>query len=311
MKRILRVIACAALTLSAASNCACAAPQAAQVGGDNPAVSIQPALAWQIEVAVRAHATLPPEAQVHVGHLSPGPLPGYDLVEVNVTSPTQSYRPISFLISADRTRLMEYRQLALDPDPRSSVASLDRPSRGGPASAPVLIINFDDLECPFCAQFNRTLFPAVIAKYKDQVRIVDLDFPSEGHPWALHAAIDVGCLAAQSSDAYWQSVDEIHSELHLIDVPENTVDNASRTIDSIIRKVGEQRKLNLPTLNACIQQQDSEGVAASVREGNSVNVGRTPTIFINGAKVEGTVPLPFLYQMIDSALLAQGKTLSH
>ena len=36
----------------------------------------------------------------------------------------------------------------------------------------------------------------------------------EIHPWAMHAAVDANCLAAQNSDAYWDFADYIHANQH-------------------------------------------------------------------------------------------------
>ena len=57
------------------------------------------------------------------------------------------------------------------------MSSAGRPARGGPANAPVMIVGYDDLECPYCAQMNAEIFPALLDRYKDQVRVVYRDFP--------------------------------------------------------------------------------------------------------------------------------------
>jgi len=48
----------------------------------------------------------------------------------------------------------------------------------------VLVVGYDDLECPFCAQMNAEIFPAILDRYKDQVRVVYAIFRSTNiHPW--------------------------------------------------------------------------------------------------------------------------------
>jgi len=61
-------------------------------------------------------------------------------------------------------------------------------------------------------------------------------------------------------------------------------------------------------LAVCIEKQDATAVNRSRREGDAMGVEATPTLFINGAKTDGAVPLEFILQMIDDALVAQGKT---
>ena len=74
------------------------------------------------------------------------------------------------------------------------------------------MINFDDLECPYCARLHQELFPATIEHYKDLVRFVYKDDPlTDMHPWAMHAAVDANCLAAQSGPVYWTYVDYLHA----------------------------------------------------------------------------------------------------
>ena len=41
--------------------------------------------------------------------------------------------------------------------------------------------------------------------------------------------------------------------------------------------------------------------------GEKFGVTHTPTVFVNGAKFEGAVPMDFVFDMVDSALKAEGK----
>jgi protein-disulfide isomerase len=86
-----------------------------------------------------------------------------------------------------------------------------RPIRGDEA-AKVEIINFDDLECPYCAHLNSELSSETMAHYKGLIKIVYKDLPMEEiHPWAMHAAVDANCLADLNSKAYWAYVDFVHA----------------------------------------------------------------------------------------------------
>jgi hypothetical protein len=42
--------------------------------------------------------------------------------------------------------------------------------------------------------------------------------------------------------------------------------------------------------------------------GESLGVDATPALFINGEKLEGALPLEYVYRMIDNALIASGQT---
>ncbi len=51
-----------------------------------------------------------------------------------------------------------------------------RPSRGA-KSAKVVVINFDDFECPFCSRMHQTLFPEIFKEYGDRVNFIYKDDP--------------------------------------------------------------------------------------------------------------------------------------
>ncbi len=118
---------------------------------------------------------------------------------------------IDFLISDDSTKLIHLDTIDLTKSPEDSISIADRPIRGNPA-AKVTIINFDDLECPYCARMHQELFPATLDHYQGQVRFIYKDDPlTDLHPWAMHAAVDANCLAAQSGSVYWTYVDYLHT----------------------------------------------------------------------------------------------------
>jgi protein-disulfide isomerase len=59
-------------------------------------------------------------------------------------------------------------------------------------------------------------------------------------------------------------------------------------------------------LNACLKAQDDAAVRASVKEAQEVGVQATPTIFINGMKIDGAVPPNELRAAIERALRDTG-----
>jgi protein-disulfide isomerase len=174
----------------------------------------------------------------------------------------------------------------------------------------VVIVGFDDLECPFCAQMNAELFPAILNRYKDQVRIVYRDFPLDIHPWAMRAAVDADCLGAVTTEGYWNFVDYVHAHAAEIPREEKTTAKADQMLDKIALDEGTRQKVNQPELVACVLKQDSSKVKASVDEAlkEPLSLGSAPTLFINGEKVEGVVPVETLYRIIDGALTAAGQT---
>ena len=74
----------------------------------------------------------------------------------------------------------------------------------GSADAPVTIIEFTDLQCPYCAAFDKQTFPKLRKAYIDtgKVRYTSRDLPLPMHPHAVPAAVAARCAGEQ--DRYWE-----------------------------------------------------------------------------------------------------------
>jgi len=267
---------------------------------------LSPQLKWRVEVIFRAHAELPPESTVDIGPRTASPVPGYDQVEISYIANGVRSKPVDLLLSKDGTKMAQFRELDMPFTTLTSASDETRPGRGGPSRAPVQVVVFDGLECPFCARLNQTLFPALLDRYDNQVHVVYQDMPSEGHPWAVRAAVDTNCLAKYSAPAYWEAVDQIHKVSSDVGGPERTLAKANEEIDAIVLGIAKQRELDGSAMDACVAKQDGSIIKRSQVEAETLGVVRTPTLFINGAKIEGAVPLPFLFQIVDGALRSQG-----
>lgn len=261
---------------------------------------------------LRQKANLPPQSTVMVGGRTPSDFPGYDTVTLVVQNEGRSSKPIVFLLSKDGKTLAQFTKFDISADPKSLVSGAGRPARGGPENAPVQIVNFDDLECPFCARLHATIFPALTERYGDKVRIVYKDFPLDQHPWAMRAAIDSNCLGAQSTPGYWAEVDYIHAHGTEIGTDlkdpkaEKTLARAGEQLDALTREQGKFRKVDATLLDACLAKQDATAINASKELGLAMGIESTPTVFINGDKLDGAVSLEFLYGIIDQALRVAG-----
>jgi len=253
---------------------------------------------------VRSRFGVPAEYEIHVGEHTKSEFAGYDTVPVTFMHGDKS-SSISFLISKDGKTLARLDTYDLTRPPTESVSTEGRPAVGS-ASAPVTIVNFDDLECPFCARMQEELFPATEARYKGLVRIVYRDFPLvDIHPWAMRAAIDSNCLGAQSEPGYWNLVGYVHAHAH--DFPREDLAAAARSLDKLTRDEGERQKVDLKQLDACVAAQDDKLVRASMKAGDALGVDGTPALFINGVRVPaGAQPTEVFWPMIDRALQDAG-----
>ena len=82
-----------------------------------------------------------------------------------------------------------------------------------------------------------SLFPVTIERYKDKVRFVYKDDPlTEMHPWAMQAAVDANCIAAQNSQVYWNYVDYLHSHGQEVNGEDRDVKKSFAALDRIARE---------------------------------------------------------------------------
>jgi protein-disulfide isomerase len=269
---------------------------------------LSPELSRRVEVLIRTKTKVPPNYDIQIGPRAKSDVPGFDEIVVIFTAEGQTSKPITFLLSNDGKTVAQFTKYDISQDPKELVSAANRPARGGPAGAPVVIVGFDDLECPYCAKMHAELFPALTARYKDQVRIVYRDFPLDQHPWAMRAAINANCLGALSPTGYWNLVDYIHAHAGELGGTDKSLAKANETLDTLAREEGKRQKVDVAALNACIAKQDDTAVKASMKTAEELGVDSTPALFINGEKLEGAVPLEYVYKMIDNALTASGQT---
>ncbi|HYA23530.1 MAG TPA: thioredoxin domain-containing protein [Terriglobales bacterium] len=262
----------------------------------------------RIEREVRSYYSLPPTVKVTVGPLRPSDFPNYDALTINIdgNGKKQDYE---FLLSKDGKTLVRMTKLDLTKDPYAeTMKKIDlagRPVRGN-KDAKVVVVNFDDFQCPFCSRMHQTLFPELLKEYGDRVEFVYKDFPlSEIHPWATHAAVDANCLAAQNSDAYWDLADYIHGNQHQIS-SEKTREGEFAALDRLTTEQGQRHNLDQTKLQSCIKAQNEDAIKASVKEGESVGVSATPTLFINGQEMDGALPAGDVRAVLDNALQQAG-----
>ena len=274
------------------------------------AQSAPPDLALKIEHQVRAFYSLPPDVKVTVGAITPASeVPGYDSVSVNLDDGGKQ-KNYAFLLSKDRATMLRVTKFDLSKDAYTDLMSkIDvsgRPSRGA-KGAKVVVVNFDDFECPFCSRMHQTLFPDVLREYGDRVTFIYKDYPlAEIHPWAIHAAVDAGCLAAQNNDAFWDFADYMHANKQVIDSG-RTPDARLDVVDKMAMMQGQRHNVDSSKLAACLKAQNEDQVRASMKEADSLGVSATPTLFINGQKIDGAVPISELRAALDTALRDAGQ----
>jgi protein-disulfide isomerase len=312
------VAGCALIAATAACSAQQTPASAASSGSTSSAAPADPANAQgttpivdrKIENMIRAELNVPPQYLIAIGGRQKSDVSGFDTIPVTFSLPNEPQRKqtIDFLLSKDSNTLARLSKWDIGTDPTSQLPLEGRPVRGNP-DARVTIVNFDDLECPYCAAMNSEFFPRTLNRYKGLVKFVYLDYPlAQIHPWAMHAAVNANCLATQNANAYWNYVDYLHTHGQDITGPDRDLAKSNVTLDKLADQEGARDQLDASKLDACLAKQDDTKIMAEMRAADKAGVEATPTFFVSGERWAGQLEENQLWTMIDRALTEQGIT---
>jgi hypothetical protein len=161
----IRLFACC-LAVVFAARCPAQAPSPA---GPATSVPANPAVDRRVETLIRSKFSVPPDYDLIIGGKTKSDIPDYDNLPVTVSHKGKQ-TTINFLISKDGNTLARLEKFDLSKDPALAIDVDGRPTRGD-AAAKVEIINFDDLECPYCARMNTELSTITRASSRSFTRI--------------------------------------------------------------------------------------------------------------------------------------------
>lgn len=167
---------------------------------------------------------------------------------------------------------------------RDLTTSLPATVRGA-GEARVVVIEFSDYQCPYCAKYARESFPQVMAEFVDtsKIRYAFRNFPLQSiHPLAFGAARAAECAGSQGR--FWKMHERLFAD--------------SRKLDDL--SLVEQAKsipLDMAVFGACL----GEGAAASkiredITEGERLGVTATPTFLVGVVRDDGKVDLKLRFR---------------
>jgi protein-disulfide isomerase len=151
----------------------------------------------------------------------------------------------------------------------------------GKADAPITIFEFFSLTCPHCADFEEHTYPKVKAEWVDtgKAKIVYRDYPLDQN--ALKAAMVARCAPP---DRYPAFVEVLFKQ--------QLVWGMQRDPTESLKKIAALGGIGADQFDKCINDQDlSKQIVAEEYEAQQQNgVDSTPTFFVNGKKVVGSLP---------------------
>ncbi|MGH9467261.1 MAG: thioredoxin domain-containing protein [Terriglobales bacterium] len=199
-----------------------------------------------------------------------------------------------FLITADGREIIEGEAQPLSVDPWAANRAKLR-LRGAPAmgkaNAPVTVVEFSDLECPYCRE-EAAGIDQLMDVDPGQARIIFKYFPlTKIHPWSMDAAEAAVCVAAQGSTQFWNFERAVFADQAKI-TPEDAKVR--------LRDFAGESGANLSQYDACLQQPSTHAdVEASIANGKALGVTSTPTLFIDGRLIPGAIPEQQLQLLVD------------
>lgn len=170
----------------------------------------------------------------------------------------------------------------------------------GRQDAPVSIIEFTDLQCPYCARFATRTFPELRRNYVDtgKVRYVSRDLPLPFHAHAVPAAVAARCAGEQGR--YWEFREALFAgQARLATAP---YDEIARHFGLDVGRFGECRRDGRQEANvrADLALARSHGIASTP----TFVIGRLVDGVFQGETVSGAKPYEELAARIDALLAA-------
>jgi protein-disulfide isomerase len=213
-----------------------------------------------------------------IGSIRPAAIAGLAEVTVVLASP-QGQQITHFYVAPDGEHalvgdIIPFGARPFDPVKKLLEKGITGPERG-PKNAPVMIVEFGDLQCPACKLAQPTIEALVAAE--PNARFVFQNFPLEMHNWADKGAAYADCVGRASNAAFWKFLVKTYEMQATI-----TVENADEKLTALADAAGVKGA----DVAACTTKPETRAhVDASVALGKLAEVTGTPTLFINGRKI--------------------------
>lgn len=170
----------------------------------------------------------------------------------------------------------------------------------GDVDAPVVIVEYSDYRCPFCAIVSRDTMPKIIDKYVEtgKVRIEWRDFPIFGEE-SMNAA--VAGRAAGEQGLFWEYNEAIYAEAPArshIELPRE-------------RLIAFAEQVGVPDIEKFTADLDNQelidAVNADAAEAKSIGVSSTPIFIVGNTPVVGAQPYEAFAEVIETELAKAGE----
>ena len=146
------------------------------------------------------------------------------------------------------------------------------------SDAPIRITVFSDFQCPFCKTVAEQI-PELVRRYPEKINVQYMFYPLDAKcnsnvKGRFHdQACDAAALAACDPKKFLEVHDEIFA-------------NQGKLGEGVLNDLAKKHNLT-----GCIENPEMKNkVIESINQGTKFNLKSTPTIIVNGKKIEGTIP---------------------
>jgi uncharacterized membrane protein/protein-disulfide isomerase len=161
-------------------------------------------------------------------------------------------------------------------DPETSSSLVNHAGTKNFKDAKIRLSIFSDFECPYCIMLA-TSMSKLAAKYRDSACNPDVE--RTAHPNACKASYLSYCLK--------ENFDTIHDQIFEMDI-------TSSNLDKFAKKHNVSECMN--------SNETRESIMSLIKAANPFNIRATPTMILNGRKLDGALPLPALIALIDTII---------
>lgn len=151
----------------------------------------------------------------------------------------------------------------------------------GSADAPVTIVEFLDPECESCAAFN-PIIKKVLKEYEGKAKLVVRYMPL--HPNSLTAATFIEAAGEQGK--YWEAEDLLFAKQSEWGTKHGQPSSNQADINTLFKNYAAELGLDMDKMNSAFAENKfAAKIERDKKDGQSLGVRQTPTVFVNGKKL--------------------------
>jgi protein-disulfide isomerase len=244
-----------------------------------------------LEIEVKSQVKDPTEDQLQVYYEGLNSTEPYEAVRSKILDHIRNLR-LTKARTAYLEKLRTRANVLITLAPPKAEIELDNNYRLGPKDAPVLLVEFADYECPYCAK----AYPAikkVREEFGDKISMVFKDLPLPMHSNAPKAAEAARCAGVQGK--YWQYHDLLFAS-GALSIP---------ALKQHARELG----LDGARFDKCLDSGEQQmAVNRDFSEAQQLGLTGTPSFFLNGEFFTGALDYPTLRSMVEKQLARKSAT---